>query len=158
MTDYQRGEESGGFNQMKILAGGRVRWSLTVKDDADNLFMPGNLAEVDSNGELVIATGDTEAIKALVLERRSTANNVSADETLGSGMASILMDDAIVESAELSSGISFAIGDYVYDDGTGHLTNSNASCDIRLGRVIAVPTSKVRFYYPGAFANLYSQP
>jgi len=154
MTDYQKGQEFGGFNNMKILAGGRLRWSMTVKDGSTNAFMPGNIVEIDSNGEVIIAAGSTTAIKALVLERHDPVGQVSNDEVVGSGMASLLMDDAVVESTEIASGITFAVNDYVYEDGTGHLTNSNAGCNVKLGRVLSVPTGAVRFYYRGAFANL----
>jgi hypothetical protein len=154
MTTYQKGQSYGGWNTFKILAGGKVRWPMTVKSGDTNTFKPGNLIEIDSNGEIIIATGSTTAIKGFVLEWHDPVGAVATDECLASGKGSLLIDDAVLESAEISSGITFSIGDYVYDDGTGHLTNSNAACAQKMGRVISVPSGAVRFIYPGCFSNI----
>ena len=154
MTSYFKSQEFGGWNNFKILAGGRIRWAMDVASGSTNAFKSGNIVELDSSNEVVIATGSTSAFKALVLEMHDPVGDVDTDECLASGKASLIMDDAVIESSEISSGISFAVGDYVYEDATGHLTNVDTDCDVKLGRVLSVPSGVVRFYYPGAFANL----
>lgn len=68
----------------------------------------------------------------------------SLDETLGSGNATVLDGKCRIVTDRFVPGLVYSVlttANYVYDNGDGRLTSSNAGGAIHLGKVVQVPTA-----------------
>jgi hypothetical protein len=102
---------------INVLHGGYVRYSFEVNADSSDIAK-GEVVELLSSGEVRRFTGtSTTSVKGLALEAYSSTDSTSADSLLGvpSGdRVSVLLDEAVVETDEITSGITFSPNDKVY--------------------------------------------
>ena len=129
-TTYSKGVQFGGDKDFKVRHGGNIRYSLPV--DATTTFLEGAALEVHSDGELQASTAQNTKLTGITNTRRQTVDDQENDHTIGSGKAVIIIDPAIVETKQLTSGAVFAINSKVYQDEAGKWTNTQPGTDTRV--------------------------
>lgn len=104
--------------------GGHVQYSFTIT--SGQTFNPGQVGEVqNTTGAVSKATAASSKVKGLFVETKPSAGNY--DETYGNNMASLVIGPAIVESDQLTSGITFTPNAKIYHDSSGNLTTNSAN-------------------------------
>ena len=121
-TTFAKGVQFGGKNDFSVRHGGAIRFSLPV--EATTVFKEGNALEVNSDGELQLSTAQTDRLTGITNTRRDPVGDQENDMTIGSGKADIILDPAVVETPELTSGAVFAVNSKVFQDGAGHWTDT----------------------------------
>jgi len=129
-TTFSKGTQFGGDNDFKVKHGGNIRYSFPVDDTT--LFLEGNCLELHSDGQVQLSTAQNTKLTAITSTRRSPLADMENDQTIGSGKATVIIDRAIVETKELTSGAVFAINSKVYQDEAGHWTNTQPGTDTRV--------------------------
>lgn len=131
-TSYDKGAMFDGGNDFKILHGGAIRSSFPIADNA--AFEPGNLVMVHDDGEVYLSSDPanaTDYLLAVTVERANPRNTPYEDDTMGSGKAAVILDEAVIITREVSSGINITVNDILYQDGIGNFTNSPPTNDDR---------------------------
>ncbi len=122
---------------LKILQGGKLRWNAPT--NSETTYVRGQAVYIAADGTLTKYDG-TQAVSAgLALETcvsTTTGNPMANTQTVVAGKTgSILLGEAIVETDNLTSGTSFAVGDLVYAKNDGSIGSSGLGT-ILLGRSI----------------------
>ena len=107
---------------INVLQGGHVQDSFPIT--AGQTFTPGQVGEVQTTGAVSVATGASTKVKGLFVETAPSAG--SYDETSGNSKATLVIGEAVVETDQLTSGITFSPTNQVYHDSSGKLTTSGA--------------------------------
>lgn len=127
----------------KILHGGRVRWSANVDTSAAytsvNTWEKGEMLalQMDGNSQKVNAAADYqgEYILGFATENRSNASN---DKTFASGKVGMVLDESVVYTDEIASGVTnFEENQTLYVDTSGHLTNADPGSGIVVGKSLS---------------------
>ena len=125
---------------LKILHGGLIRATFDVASGS-GAFDKGNVLELDSAGEAKLSASSAYAARGLAVEKQRSSTATSADSLAGvpSGeKVSMLMDEAVVETDQITSGVSFKVNQAVYTDTSGDLTDTtNKAYDQVLGIALA---------------------
>jgi len=138
-TTFDRGSQFGGDDGFEILQGGQIRWSLPIDEASVLTWLRGYVLELKADGTVDKDSSATNGLlKGLALERRSpVGGRPEEDETLGSKKASMLLDESIVRTIAVASGISVAVNDKMYPNGAGLLTNVDAGGAPVLGKALS---------------------
>jgi len=108
-----------------IKYGGRIKPSFNIYSpdtyEATNTWERGNVLTLNDDGELIKADANSDGVKGLACECRQNAYN---DETKGNGKGSMILDECLFITDELASGVSFDVGDALYVDADGKITNT----------------------------------
>ena len=87
-------------------------------DSTSGDFVAGEVVELMSNGNVRAFTGTTTtSVKGLALEPIPSTSATSADSKVGvpsGNYVSVLLDEAVVETDQITSGITFSPNDSVY--------------------------------------------
>lgn len=154
IPSFDRGVGFGGRNDFEIKHGGAIRQSFPVESDAT--FKEGNFLELnDTTGEVQLSTAQLTKLTGITDTRRDPKDDQENDQTIGSGKAVMVLDPAVMVSAELASGTTFAVNDRVFQDEAGHLTSTQPGTDTRvygvaLSAAVANAGDTLEFYYDGA--------
>lgn len=118
-TVFDHGVQFGGSNGFQVRHGGNSRPSYPVA--SGTTFKEGSVGEITSDGEVRKSTAQTSLMTGILGTRRDPIGDQGNDQTIGSGKAMMIVDPAVVETKELSSGSAgvFYINDKVYQDGAG---------------------------------------
>lgn len=149
MPDLTKSTQFGGRNDFEIVHGGAIRESFDIESTTQ--FDEGGCIELNTTGEVQKSTGQTTKLTGITDTRR-VLNNFEDDQTIGSGKATMILDQAVVKTVEFASGLGFLINDKVYNDGNGGWTNVAGSDTRVYGTVLAdaVYGEKLEFFYKGA--------
>ncbi len=114
---------------MNVVHGGFVRMSFKVASDSND-FVAGDVLELQADGTVKAHAGtSTSTVKGLALEKKPSTTTTSADSKKGvpSGdQVAVLLDEAVVETDEITSGITFSPNDTVYPtSGDEKITDAN---------------------------------
>src|SRR3972149_10196808 len=124
---------------LQIKAGGLARWSFDVSTDT---WSAGQILELDAAaltlGTTITNVSSGTAVQGIVQENKQTTSTVqggagfssggqgqfaTGDQTKSSGKASLVLDEAVVVSDQLVSGITFSPGELIYCNSAGKLTD-----------------------------------
>lgn len=131
----------------KILHGGRIRWSASINTAAAysgaNVWEKGNILALQLTGYAakVSAAADYNGTNVIGLtgENRTSAAD---DETLASGKAHLLLDEAVIRTDELASGVSnFEENQTLYSSTDGHITNADPGSGVIVGKSLGTLAS-----------------
>jgi hypothetical protein len=122
----------GTFN---VVHGGFVRKSAVIASTESTQWTKGRCLTLDSTGKIIVHTGiiTTYPIVGLAMEDRVSSTSVGPTTTLtkvsapSGEQASMLMDEAVVVTDALTSGVPFAAGNLLYVSTTGKLTVSGCA-------------------------------
>lgn len=125
----------------KIQMGGFIRWPFNVNTATSEEWNAGMLVILDSSTlKLNEITGISNADKVIgvVVESKLETTGLTsvagsgftANQTKGSGKASLVLSPAVIETDQLASGLQFTAGERLYTNNAGKWTNS-ASTDKR---------------------------
>lgn len=149
-TTFKKGSGFGGDDGFKIRQGAQVRWSFPVLSTLTDTWLRGNVLEQAADGTIQLDSGAANGrLKMLAIERRSpVGGRPEEDETLGSGFASGLLDEGVVVTEQLSSGIAVLVNDSLFTDGAGKITNVSSGPKLgkALSSAIAGSTALTMFY------------
>jgi hypothetical protein len=124
---------------INVLHGGLVRWSASV-DSSSADFVAGDVLELMSNGNVrAVAGTSTTSVKGLALEAIPSTTATSADSKLGvpSGdRVSMLLDIAVVQTDNITSGITFEPNGTVYPETSTHTITDQSSVNQVLGKAL----------------------
>lgn len=114
---------------LNVVHGGFVRWSATV-DATSAAFSAGDVLELMSNGNVRANAGaSTTSVKGLALEDKPSSTATSADSKTmppNGAKVSLLLDEAVVESDQITSGITFEPNGAVYvESAAATITDQN---------------------------------
>jgi hypothetical protein len=126
---------------LKIKMGGLIRWPFDVT--TSETWKPGNLVILDQATlklKLVSSADNTDVVVGAVIENKQTTTDLTnvegsgftADQTKGSGKASLVLSPAVMEVDQLVSGMEYKAGQRLYTTSAG-LWTKTASTD---GRVL----------------------
>jgi len=160
-TTFQRGNQFGGDDEFDIIHGGQIRATLPIDESSVLTWLKGYVLEVKSDGTVDRDSSATNGrLKGLALERRSPiGGRPQEDETYGSKKASILLDEAVVRTVHLVSGIGVSLNDNLYPNGAGLLTTVASgpvlgkAMSAAIGGGAGVGTSLLMFYQNGSVAT-----
>ena len=88
--------------------------------------------EFESRWEDLRVPAQNTKLTGITNTRSQTVDDQENDHTIGSGKAVIIIDPAIVETKQLTSGAVFAINSKVYQDEAGKWTNTQPGTDTRV--------------------------
>ena len=143
-----KSSQIGGFSQFRIRMGGQIRFSFPVNDSTSDFF-EGNVLELNADGTVQLDTDETNGkLKGIAIEKRESGDPFD-DLTIGSGQASLLLDEAILEDAQLSSGVVFSVNDLVFTDGVGNLTTvaSGPTLGVAISDAVANAGDVLTFFH-----------
>ena len=127
---------------INVVHGGLIRMSFPLDSDS-GAFSAGGCVELTAAGEVRAFTGSsTTSVKGIALANKVDLTSTSADSKLGvpSGdQVEVLLDEAVIETDQTDSGVTWSPNDTVYPCATGELTDSNG-VDHVLGKALAQKT------------------
>lgn len=149
------------FNVAKVLSilhGGKIRYSAAISASETTIWDAGRVLEITTGGAWKVSDGTTGTAKGLAMKNRTdlTVTGPTANTLIGTptGMvASALMDEAIVETDQISGNLLLAVNQTLYVDAQGKLTTSGTE---KVGIVLmgntAIPSlgtaaSKARIFF-----------
>ena len=150
MTDFAKGTSHGGRNGFQIQHGGHIRISLEA--EADAVYREGSVVQMNSDAELELSTDQNTLLTGITDTRRDPIGDPFNDHTTGSGKATIVLDPAVVETIELTSGAVFQPNSKVFQDGAGKWNSDPAATDNRvygtaLNLAVANAGDTLRMFY-----------
>lgn len=127
--------------------GGRIRMTAEVASGSGD-FNKGSLLELDSSAEWTRGTGGATRVYGVAYENKpSTADGASSGSAFTSvgtpsgNRVSAIMDEVVIETDELASGIVFAVNDRLYSDTAGLWTNVQPGTCPVLGMALSTAVS-----------------
>lgn len=124
---------------INVVHGGFVRWSAAV-DSSSGAFSAGDVLELMANGNVRSHAGtSTTAVKGLALEDKPSSTATSADSKTmppTSTKVSILLDVAVVETDNITSGITFEPNGSVYPETSAHTITDQTTVNHVLGKAL----------------------
>lgn len=143
---------------LSILHGGKIRYSAAIASTEATIWDPGRVLEITTGGAWKVSDGTAGRAKGLAMQRRIdlTVTGPTANTLIGTPtgqVASALMDEAIVETDQISGNLLLTVNQTVYVDAQGKLTTSGTE---KVGVVLvgntAIPSlgtaaSKARIFW-----------
>lgn len=125
--------------------GGLIRYSAVVSSSETSAWNKGRLLRLNTSGQWQIQNGSASStvLTGMAMETRVLSTSVGPTTTLTKLPAtekySAILDEAVVVTDELQSGVAFAAGDDLYCSTTGYVTtsgNSTGSNSPRIGKAL----------------------
>ena len=123
----------------KILHGGRIRYSADIDTSAAysgvNIWNKGQVLNLQLTSYASKCDDvDSTLVFGLALDHRVSSAD---DETSASGKVGMLLDEAVIETDQLASGVSnFEEGQDLYSDTSGNVTNVDGGSARVLGKCL----------------------
>lgn len=142
-VSYDRGAGYGGDDGFKIRMGGQMRYSFPVSTSNTDVWLRGAVLRLRNDGNVELDTGHGVAsgLKGLALERRSpVGGRPEQDQVMAIDKVSLLLDQAIIITPQLTSGLAYAVNDRLYPDGAGKLRNTQLGTQPVMGKALTATT------------------
>ena len=121
---------------LSILHGGMIRYSVDVWEDSA-AWVAGNVLQLNTAGQAELSTGTAVGVRGLAIEPSPSSAATSADSLAGvpcGDKVSLLLDEAVVETDQITSGVTLKVNQVVYPDVLGNITDTtNKAVDQVIG-------------------------
>ena len=141
MSEIQRGSQYGGKDYFNVEMGGLIRKTFPVlSTNTTDTWKFGSVMAITSAGYAELADQiNTSGLYGLAYSRRTVVNGrPEEDHSQAADKVSVILDEAIVKTAQVVSGILYSPNDQLSPDGaTGLLTNVDPGSMPVMGKVLA---------------------